>query len=487
MIGEIILRTGGWTTCAVREPTTSGTLTRELVECKGKEKEVFGQGWVVMTPLQSNQKWIGAFFNDTAISGASANPIQQELVAVYCSLLSNILERRRSEEGRRKLEDQIHHAQKLESLGVLAGGIAHDFNNLLMGVLGNASLAMMELPPESPARESVTHIEHAALRAAELAKQMLAYSGKGRFIIQRLDLTKVVEEMSHLLQVSISKKAFLRYNFAANLPAVEGDPTQIRQVIMNLITNASDAVGEKSGVITICTGALAADSAYLSETYLDDDLPEGCYVYVEVSDTGCGMDEETQAKIFDPFFTTKFTGRGLGLAATLGIVRGHKGAIKVYSEVGKGTTIKLLFPACALPEDEPTGNDEKEALAWKSTGKILLVDDEETVRVVCRRILESCGFRVLTANDGRIGVDLFREKADEIDLVLLDMTMPHMDGEEAFREMRKIRSDVRVVLTSGYSEQDATGRFAGKGLAGFIQKPFFPSSLLEKVREILER
>ncbi len=458
----------------------------EHVEYDGKELVKFGEGWIVFTPLHSNQKWVGAFFNDSAISGAPYDPIQQELVAVFCSLLANIIERRRSEEARHKLESQIHHAQKLESLGVLAGGIAHDFNNLLMGVLGNASLALAELPPESPARESVTHIEQAALRAAELAKQMLAYSGKGKFIIQRLNLSRIVEEMSHLLQVSISKKVFLRYNFASNLPSVEGDPTQIRQVIMNLITNASDAVGDRSGIITISTGALYADTAYLSESYLDDDLPEGYYVYVEVSDTGCGMDEETRSKIFDPFFTTKFTGRGLGLAATLGIVRGHKGAIKVYSEVGKGTTIKILFPACELPEDEPEGQEAKLEEDWKPSGTILLVDDEESVRVVCRRILESRGFQVLTANDGRTGVDLFRKEAGRITLVILDMTMPHMDGEEAFRELRRIRSDVRVILTSGYSEQDAIGRFAGKGLAGFIQKPFLPSALLEKIREALK-
>lgn len=455
------------------------------VEWNGNELIHIGEGWTVLTPLHSNQKWFGGFFNDSAISGSPYNPVQQELLAVYCSLLANIIERRRSEENRRELEEQIHHAQKLESLGVLAGGIAHDFNNLLMGVLGNASLAMTELPVESPARESVVHIEQAALRAAELARQMLAYSGKGKFIIQRLDLSRIVEEMSHLLQVSISKKAFLRYNFAPDLPSVEGDPTQIRQVIMNLITNASDAIGDKSGIITINTGVLQADTSYLSETYLNDDLPEGYYVYVEVSDTGCGMDEETRARIFDPFFTTKFTGRGLGLAAALGIVRGHKGAIKVYSEVGRGTTIKILFPATDRPAEESINTTENPDREWKPSGTILLVDDEETVRTVCRRILEGRGFQVLTAEDGLEGVEMFRKAPDKIGLVLLDMTMPHMDGEEAFREMRKIRPDVRVILTSGYSEQDATGRFSGKGLAGFIQKPFSSSTLLEKIREIL--
>ncbi|KXK36527.1 MAG: Blue-light-activated protein [Candidatus Hinthialibacteria bacterium OLB16] len=449
------------------------------------EMDQIGSGWVVMTPVASSQKWQGVFFNDTALSGKPYDPTRQELLAVYASLFSNIIERRRSEEARSKLEAQVHHTQKLESLGVLAGGIAHDFNNLLMGVLGNASLALMELPPESPARESVNHIEKAAMRAAELARQMLAYSGKGRFVIQKINLSKLVEEMTHLLQVSISKKVFLRYNFADNLPAIEGDATQIRQVIMNLITNASDAIGDKSGVITITTGLIETDSTYLESTYLKDDLPGGYYVFLEVSDTGCGMDEETRARIFDPFFTTKFTGRGLGLAAVLGIVRGHKGTVKVYSEAGRGTTFKILLPCCDSQEDTQENHVESTRKDWVGTGTILIVDDEESVRYISKRILESHGFKVLTANDGREGVKAYEAQKEAIDLVLLDMTMPHMDGEEAFRELRLINPDVHVILTSGYTEQEATARFTGKGLAGFIQKPFLPSSLLEIVRNKL--
>lgn len=449
------------------------------------EMDQIGSGWVVMTPVASSQKWQGVFFNDTALSGKPYDPTRQELLAVYASLFSNIIERRRSEEARSKLEAQVHHTQKLESLGVLAGGIAHDFNNLLMGVLGNASLALMELPPESPARESVNHIEKAAMRAAELARQMLAYSGKGRFVIQKINLSKLVEEMTHLLQVSISKKVFLRYNFADNLPAIEGDATQIRQVIMNLITNASDAIGDKSGVITITTGLIETDSTYLESTYLKDDLPGGYYVFLEVSDTGCGMDEETRARIFDPFFTTKFTGRGLGLAAVLGIVRGHKGTVKVYSEAGRGTTFKILLPCCDSQEDTQENHVESTRKDWVGTGTILIVDDEESVRYISKRILESHGFKVLTANDGREGVKAYEAQKETIDLVLLDMTMPHMDGEEAFRELRLINPDVHVILTSGYTEQEATARFTGKGLAGFIQKPFLPSSLLEIVRNKL--
>ena len=382
------------------------------------------------------------------------------------------------------LERQIQHAQKLESLGVLAGGIAHDFNNLLMGVLGYADLALMDLAPEAPAREYLEGIETSARRAAELAKQMLAYSGKGRFIVRPLDLSALVQEMTHLLEVSISKKSVLKYHFAEGIPSFEGDATQVRQVVMNLITNASDAIGDRSGLIGVRTGAQYCDRDYLCETYLDDDLVPGLYVYLEVSDTGCGMTREQEEKIFDPFFTTKFTGRGLGLAAVLGIVRGHSGAIKVYSEPGKGTTFKVLFPIadeaaeCVDPEAEVRGE-------WQGAGTVLLVDDEDTVRALGRKMLERMGFSVLAAADGLEGVEVFREHCDDIRFVLLDMTMPHMGGEEAFREMHRIRDDVPVILSSGYNEQDAVSHFAGKGLAGFIQKPYGSVDLKAALRQVL--
>ena len=403
---------------------------------------------------------------------------------VVQGVFRDVSERKRGEEERLRFEEKLQQAQKLESLGVLAGGIAHDFNNLLMGVLGYADLALLELAAESPARHSVQQIVTAALRAADLTRQMLAYSGKGRFVIEQLDLSRLVEEMSHLMQVSISKKAALRFDFAPSLPPIEGDATQIRQVVMNLITNASDALGERSGVITIRTGAAPVDRSYLQSTYMDDNLPEGPYAYIEVSDSGCGMDAETRARIFDPFFTTKFTGRGLGLAAVLGIVRGHKGGIKVYSEVGQGTTFKVLFPCKpeAAPAPEAAAGPEE---ARRGAGLVLVVDDEETVRSVSKMALEKSGFSVMTAGDGREGLSVFQSHGAAIDLVVLDMTMPHMNGEEAFREMRRLRPGARVILSSGYNEHEATHRFAGKGLAGFIQKPYRARDLVEKVAELL--
>jgi PAS domain S-box-containing protein len=392
-------------------------------------------------------------------------------------------ERQRQEEERRRLESQLQYAQKLESLGVLAGGIAHDFNNLLVSILGHASLAGEDLSLTSPASDSLKQIEVAALRAADLCKQMLAYSGKGHFVIRRINLSALVEEMTHLMQISISKKIVLRQNLTKDLSPIEADATQIRQVLMNLMTNASEACGDSSGLITISTGRMRIDREYLATILFDGGLSEGDYVYLEVSDTGCGMDESTRARIFDPFFTTKTMGRGLGMAAVLGIVRGHRGAIKCYSEVGRGTTFKILFPA-ATGQAEPL-QEKKAAATIRGSGTILVVDDEEGVRALAQRSLERIGFKVLIARDGREGVEVYKLFQSEIVLVLLDMTMPELTGDEVFREMRKLREDVRVILSSGYNEQEATNRFVGKGLAGFIQKPYRPSELAEMIARVL--
>ncbi|NIA22332.1 MAG: response regulator, partial [Anaerolineaceae bacterium] len=277
-----------------------------------------------------------------------------------------------------------------------------------------------------------------------------------------------------------------KYNFAENLPAIEGDATQIRQVIMNLITNASEAIGQASGIISITTGAMQIDRRYLREVYLDENLPEGLYVTLEVADTGCGMEAETRARLFDPFFTTKFAGRGLGMAAVLGIVRGHHGAIKVYSEPGQGTTMKVLLPAVAAETAAAAKQADADG-SWRSSATVLLVDDEETVRAIGKMMLEHLGLTVITASDGCQAVDIFRERGDSIDCVILDLTMPHMDGEGAFRELRRIRKDIRVIMSSGYNQQDVTQRFVGKGIAGFIQKPYELKALAHTLQSILGR
>ena len=394
----------------------------------------------------------------------------------------DISDRKRAESERHNLEQQLLHTQKLESLGVLAGGIAHDFNNILMAIMGNADLALMRINKESPAVENLHRIEKAAAQAADLAKQMLAYSGKGKFVIESLDLNLLLEEMLHMLEVSISKKAVLRLNLTKPLPPVEADATQMRQIIMNLVINASEAIGDTSGVIAITTGCMDCDRSYLKDVWLDENITAGLYVYLEIADTGCGMDKETLSKLFDPFFTTKFTGRGLGMAAVLGIVRGHKGAIKVYSEPGKGTSFKILLPASGRPAE--LFNGETHGSHWHGTGKVLLVDDEETVRGIGVEMLKELGFETITANDGREGIEIFRQTPD-IAFVILDLTMPHMDGEQCFRELRQLQPDVKVIMSSGYNEQEVTQLFLGKGLAGFIQKPYRFSTLQEAVQNLL--
>ena len=389
----------------------------------------------------------------------------------------------KSQEERLKLESQIQQAQKLESLGVLAGGIAHDFNNLLMGVIGNADLALLQLEDDASGRETVNQIKTAGLHAADLCRQLLAYSGRGRFDIKRFLLTELVDDMVRLLEVSISKTTVLNCEFSDSLPPVEADINQIRQVVMNLVTNASDAIGDKCGAICIATGLVDADEACLRDSFLNDELPAGLYAYVEVTDTGCGMDKETQMSIFDPFFSTKFSGRGLGLAAVLGIVRGHRGAIQVQSEVGKGTTIKVLLPCCdgvasSLVPEFPV--DEN----WKGTGTVLVVDDDQTARFVTVQMLEQTGFDVVSASDGCEGILAFQE-TPEVLLVLLDMTMPGKDGAATFQELKKLAPQVKVILVSGYNEHDATVRFVGTGLAGFLQKPFVKAELMLKIRNAL--
>lgn len=382
---------------------------------------------------------------------------------------------------RRKVLQQLQHVQKLEGLGLLAGGIAHDFNNLLMGILGHADLALEECQTGSAVGSSLEQIKQIVLRAADLCRQMLAYSGKGRFVVGPVDLTRVVVDMTNLLEVSISKKAAMRFNLADRLPAVEADASQLRQVVMNLVINAAEAIGQRGGVISVTTGRTVCDEDALRSTYLSEQATPGTYVFLEVADTGCGMDESTRARIFDPFFTTKFTGRGLGLAAVMGIVRGHKGAIKVQSEPGKGSVFTIFLPACEAPAE--AGEEDAAVPNWRGSGVLLIVDDEEWIRSVARSMAERTGFSVLTATNGRDAIDLFQHHAHELSCVLMDLTMPHMDGDDAFQEMHRINPHVPIILSSGYNQQDVTQRLVGRGLAGFLQKPYPLAQFVDALRK----
>lgn len=399
------------------------------------------------------------------------------------ALAVDISQQKQMEEERLQFERQLMQTQKLESLGVLAGGIAHDFNNLLAAIIGHSELTKRKLSPESAAVNNLNQIEQAAERAADLAKQMLAYSGRGKFVIEPINLNQLLEEMLHMLEVSISKKAVLRLHPYAQLPAIEADATQIRQVIMNLVINASEAIGEKSGIISITTGCMDCDESYLKNVWLNENLTGGLYVYLEIADTGCGIAKDILPRIFDPFFTTKFTGRGLGMSAVMGIIRGHNGAIKVYSEPGKGTTFKILLPASDKPAEIFNGNPQDEE--WVGSGKVLLVDDEESVRGIGVEMLKELGFVCLTADNGREALEVYRREAG-FTLVILDLTMPKMDGEQCFRELRVIDPEVKVIISSGYNEYEVSQKFIGKGISGFVQKPYKLSALRDAIKGIVD-
>jgi two-component system cell cycle sensor histidine kinase/response regulator CckA len=393
----------------------------------------------------------------------------------------DISDRKRAEEERRQLEERMLHAQKLESLGVLAGGIAHDFNNLLCAMLGYADMAARAVRADSPTAEKLGRIRDAAVRASDLCRQMLAYAGKGQMSVEPVDLSRLVEEMGELLRASVAKSSYLRLRLEQELPPVKADPSQLGQIVLNLIVNASEALGNNPGRISLATGRTPCTRERLGEAYLGGALPPGPYVYLEVADTGCGMDEPTMGRLFDPFFTTKFAGRGLGLSAVLGIVRSHRGAIEVKSSPGQGSSFTLLLPAAAA-ETEPKREARAAVGPWRGSGTVLLVDDEPMMRAVGRALLETLGFDVLVAENGRVGTELYRANTDRIALVLLDLTMPELGGEQTFAHIRRIRPDARVLLMSGFGEKDALERFAGRGLAGFLQKPFALDDLAAKIQ-----
>jgi PAS domain S-box-containing protein len=389
-------------------------------------------------------------------------------------------------------EARSRHGQKLESLGVLAGGIAHDFNNLLHVVLGNADIALSRLPARSPAREPLEEVVRATLRAADLTRQMLAYSGKGAFVVRHLDLSNEVRDMATLLRTAISKQASLVWELASDLPTVKADATQIRQIVMNLITNASDALHDTVGTIRLRTGVIDPEElndAPFDSPVGDEESPSAAtaLVFLEVSDTGAGMTPDTLRRIFDPFFSTKFAGRGLGLAAVMGIVRSHQGLIRIRTAPGQGTSFRVLFPAVEgtvrTTEDHTLGRIE-----WHGSGTALVVDDEVGVREVAVRMLEEIGFETLTAVDGRDALELIEQVGDSLTFVLLDLSMPRMGGQETFRRLREIRPGLPIIMMSGYTSQTVAPQFsdAGPGMTIFLQKPFLAEDLVSALRHVTE-
>lgn len=414
------------------------------------------------------------------IGGADGTPTS------FLEVVEDVTGRKQEARERRRLEEQARQGQKLESLGVLAGGIAHDFNNILAGIVGNAELALLELPRGEAATRHVQQVDLLAQRAAELVNQLLAYAGRGSFSVQPVRLNDLVDEMVPLLKLSISKKAELRIVLAPDLPSVMADVTQLRQVLMNLVHNASEALGSDGGVIGLSTITVDADRGYLDRTLLGKDLEPGPYAALQVSDTGSGMEPVVVERIFDPFFTTKAAGRGLGLSAVLGIVRAHRGTLRIHSTAGKGTRIVLLFPSSGVAGAPTPRAAAEEGPQWRGQGTVLVVDDEDQVRSTAAKLLDALGFRVLTAADGLEGADLHRARHGEIDLVLLDMTMPRLDGPESLIAIRAVNPDAKVLIMTGYSPEEAATRFAATPPDGYLQKPFTLAKLREALRSVLE-
>jgi len=443
---------------------------------------------------------------EKVLTDGIARPIETELFTTFGKLVSaryflsrfsvedkphlmvigrDATEEKRLEDQKKLIESQMLHVQKLESLGVLAGGIAHDFNNILMAIIGNADLALMTMTSAQSCGNYIHEIKHAARRAADLAHQMLAYSGKGHFIIETLDINKSICEITALLDVSVSKKASLNLELANDLPCIKADSTQLCQIIMNLVINASEAIEDNNGNINIQTGVVDCNRSFFSKAWIDDNLPEGKYVYVQVTDSGCGMTQNTQAKLFEPFFTTKFTGRGLGMSAVLGIIRGHKGTITVHSEPGKGSKFTVYLPAVDCSEIGTLTQASYEQSSLNMTGTILLVDDEEIIRHMVSTMLEMFGFKVLMASDGVEALERYKQSAGEIVCVILDLTMPKMDGEQTFHQLRRLNPDLPIIISSGFGEQDIANKFLKNDSAYFIQKPYQMNKLEQKINEVL--
>ncbi|HXN47720.1 MAG TPA: chemotaxis protein CheB [Bryobacteraceae bacterium] len=385
---------------------------------------------------------------------------------------------------RRKFEREMQHTQKLESLGLLAGGIAHDFNNLLTGIMGNASLLYADMPPDDPARVQLRSIVRASERAADLTRQLLAYAGKGRLRTEQIGLSDLIQEILALIHTSIPRSVGVKLDLAPDLPPIEADPAQLQQLIMNVVINGAEAIGEgNTGTVQIKTGLRNLTAREIHDNFAAEALSPGSYLWLEIEDTGSGMDEATKARIFDPFFTTKFTGRGLGLAAVSGIVKANHGAIRVYSTPGRGTSFYILFPAAKnKPAARPAEPAPKPS---RGSGTILVIDDESVVHEAARPMLEKSGFQVLVAESGQAAADLLQAEAGRVSLVILDLTMPGVSAEQAFDLLRGISPRVPILLASGYDEAEASARSGGRLFAGFIHKPFDLDRLLDAVNSAL--
>ena len=457
----------------------------------GTQEEKEAAFRIIQTECENAGFWDGetrhARMDETGFCCASRFNLYEEGGQRFLSCLHfDITEQKRIQEEASRVQLRLLESAKLESLGVLAGGVAHDFNNLLTGIMGNTSLALELVAEDSEARPLIQSAIDGSERAARLTNQLLAYSGKGKFIIERVQLSKLALDIAELVKLSVPRHVRLEIEKNPALPMVEADVAQVYQVIMNLVINAAEAVGEKQGSVTVRTGTRQLDGDAIKRGFPSNELVPGEYVWIAVTDTGCGMDQATVDQIFDPFFTTKLTGRGLGLAAVQGIVRAHRGALKVESVTNQGSVFTLYLPAAKL---SPPGQLGTGAIPTTPAdgGNILIVDDEAVVRAAAGAALRHAGYEITEARDGLEALRLFKTLQGRFGLILLDLTMPVMGGEETFQRLRQLDSTLPILLISGYSEHESIRRFASCKFSGFLQKPFSAKTLIEKVQNLARR
>ena len=407
------------------------------------------------------------------------------LLRMIGEILLSAWDRRCVSQQRALLELQVQQAQKMESLGVMAGGIAHDFNNILTGIMGNTELAQLGMAEDDDRHKYMNGIMQSARRAAELCRQMLAYSGQGKFLTESFCLNALINDMMPLLRATVSRAATFDCDLARDLPEIEGDLTQFRQVLVNLVTNASESLEDRPGSVAVRTGTRECTAEFFQQTHLPEPLPPGQYVFLELADSGCGMSEEVSERIFDPFFTTRFAGRGLGLPAVLGIVRSHRGAIELSTSPGKGTVIRLYFPVqetvakSFFAPGEVFGD-------WHGHGTVLLADDEEMVLSVGTMMLKHIGLDVVTAENGEEALARAVEHQDRLQCAILDMTMPGMDGDVTCAQFKERLPDIPIVISSGYMREDLEQRFTDGRVSAFLSKPFDLIHIQTVMRELLE-
>jgi len=438
----------------------------------------------------SNEEWITFADNgQRALLETIKTPMcdsDGQLIGVL-GIARDITERRQAEENKLELERKFQQTQKLESLGVLAGGIAHDFNNVLTIILGHCYIVDEEIDSGIDVKYHVKQVQMAAERAAELCRQMLSYAGKNTLVQTRINLCMLVDENQKMLRSAIRKNVHFDLDLANDVPEIVGDSAQIQQVVMNLIINAAEAIGDKNGTIRIALNTLTVPADRTDTDILGNAILPGNYACLTVSDNGCGMDVETQKRIFEPFYTTKFTGRGLGMSAVLGIIKSHNGALQLSSTPGVGSAFKVFLPWSGVSnkaESVPTVSHDPVA---KGSGTILLVDDEEALLIIGAVLLKAMGYSVITAINGHEALEIFRERGSRIDLILLDLIMPEMSGVEAYRLFRDLSLNIPIVICSGFSDEEFKIGIEGDEFAAVVNKPYKPDQLQHMLMKLLDK